>query len=440
MLFTRKDLTKILLPLLLEQLLGVAVGMFDSMMVSSVGEAAVSGVSLVASVNLLLNIVFTALATGGAVVCSQLIGQKDYKTAKDAAKQLYYVTFLLSVLIAFFALVLRKPILALFFGKVEADVMACAELYFLITAFCYPFTALTASGAAIFRSIGNTKITLFISLCANVANIAGNAILIFVFHLGVAGAAIATLVTTAGGAIVTTVFSCNTKYIVHIEKPLYYRPKFSIIRKILRIGVPSGIETGMFQFGRLLTQSLVSSLGTTAIAANVAGSQLISLEDSLGIAVELAMVTVIGRCIGAGEKKQAKLYAKKLMFVGYAVLSAMAILLTVLAGPLIGLYRLSRAASALAIKLVILYNFMTILLWSPAFILPNVFRAANDVRYTTVISMLSMWLCRVALSYIFVLWFDLGLFGVWLGMFVDWGVRSAFFTVHFFKGKWLDKT
>lgn len=437
--FTRKDLMRILLPLLLEQLLSVTVGLFDSVMVSSAGEAAVSGVSLVVPVNLLLNIVFTALATGGAVVCSQLLGQKDHKAAKDAAKQLYYLTFLLSVLIMLFTLVFRKPLLSLFFGKVESDVMICAERYFFITALSYPFVALSGSGAAIFRAAGNTKVTLYIAIGTNCVNIIGNAVLIYGLGLGAEGAAIATLVSVALGATVNTLLCCNPKFSVCIEEPFRYRPHFPMIRKILYIGVPSGVENGMYQFGKLITQSFVSSLGTTAIAANVAGQQLSSLVDALGHAVGLCVVTVVGRCIGAGEGKQAKKYAKSLLGTGYAVLAVMSVLLSLLAKPLIDLYGISAQASMLARNLILIYSAMTIVFWPLSFIIPYVFRAASDVRYTTTVSMLSMWFCRVALSYIFVLRFDLGLSGVWYAMFADWIVRTVFFVARFFGDKWLEK-
>ena len=439
MLFSRKDLSFIILPLLLEQLLNVTVGMFDSMMVSSVGEAAVSGVSLVLPINLLLNIVFTAISTGGLVVCSQLLGQKSYKDAREVAKQLCYLNFFLSLFISFFALVSRKPLLSLCFGSVEADVMASAEMYFLITALCYPFNALTVSSSAVFRAMGNTKITLFISLGSNIINIIGNAIFIYIFDLGVAGAAIATLVSVMCGAVVNIALLCKPKFMIFLENPLQYRPNSMMIRKILRIGVPSGIETGLFQFGKLLTQSLVSSLGTTAIAANMVGNQITSLEDALGTAVGLSTVTVVGRCIGAGECEQAKQYSKKLVCIGYAVLSTMAVLLSLLAKPIIGIYNLSADASALTFELVILYNLLTSILWPLSFVLPYVFRAASDVKYTTVVSIASMWLSRVALSYVFVLLFDFGLTGVWLAMFADWLVRTVLFVPRFLSNKWMEK-
>lgn len=253
MLFTRKDLTRIFLPLLLEQILAVTVGMFDSMMVSSAGEAAVSGVSLVDSINILLSNIFAALATGGAVVCSQFLGRRDHDSARTSAKQLYYVVFFVSSAIMAIALLFRSSLLSLIFGKIEADVMGHAQIYFLFTALSYPFLAVYNGGAAIFRAIGNSKISLYVSLGMNVVNIAGNAILIYGFGLGAAGAAIATLFSRILGAWVMLALSHNKANPIYVENLFRVRLNFPIIRNILHIGVPSGMENGMFQFGKLLT-------------------------------------------------------------------------------------------------------------------------------------------------------------------------------------------
>ena len=439
MLFSRKDLTRIFLPLLLEQILAVTVGMFDSMMVSSAGEAAVSGVSLVDSINILLSNIFAALATGGAVVCSQFLGRRDYSSARKSAKQLYYVVFFVSTAIMAVALLLRRPLLSLIFGKIEADVMGHAQIYFLFTALSYPFLAVYNGGAAIFRALGNSKISLYVSFGMNVVNIAGNAILIYGFGLGAAGAAIATLFSRILGAIVMLVLSYNKENPIYVEKLFRVRLNFPLIRNILHIGVPSGMENGMFQFGKLLTQSLVSTFGTAAIAANAVAHTLSSFEYAAGGAVGLTMIAVIGRCVGAGEKEQAKQYVKKLMGVAYAVMLVAAFLLTLFAKPIIGVYKLSAESGATALTLIFLHNIFAATVWPLAFSLPNSFRAASDVRYPMIVSVLSMWICRVALSYVFALWLDLGVLGVWVAMMADWVVRAAFFAARFISGKWLTK-
>lgn len=439
MLFTRKDLTRILLPLLAEQILAVTVGMFDSMMVSSAGEAAVSGISLVDSINLLLSNIFAALATGGAVVCSQFLGRKDYSAARTSAKQLYYVVFFVSTAIMAIALLFRTSLLSLIFGKIDADVMGHAKIYFLFTALSYPFLALYNGGAAVFRAMGNSKISLYVSLGMNGVNIVGNAILIYGFQLGAAGAAIATLFSRILGAWVMLALSHNKKNPIYVENLFRYRPDFPLIKNILHIGVPSGMENGMFQFGKLLTQSLVSTFGTAAIAANAVANTLASFEYAAGGAVGLTMITVIGRCVGAGEKEQAKQYVKKLLGVGYAVMLAVALLLTLSAKLIIGVYKLSAESSSLALTLILVHNIFAVTIWPLAFTLPNSFRAASDVRYPMLVSVFSMWVFRVACSYILALGFDLGVLGVWIAMLIDWGFRTILFVIRFVSGRWLTK-
>ena len=439
MLFSRKDLAKILLPLVLEQVLSVTVGMVDSMMVSGVGEAAVSGVSLVDSLNLLMINIFAALATGGAVVCSQFLGRKDYASARDSAKMLYYVLFAVSAAVTAIAVIFRSPLLSLIFGRTQADVMENAKIYFLFTALSYPFLALYNGGAAVFRAMGNTRISLRVSLGMNVLNVAGNAVFIYGLHIGAAGVAIATLISRAVGAAVIVALSHGRSNLIYVEKLLRFRPDAVLIKNIVRIGIPSGLENGMFQFGKLLTQSLVSTFTTASIAANAVANSLVSFEYAVGGAVGLTMITVIGRCVGAGEKEQAKSYAKKLLGVAYAIMFATALTLTVFARPAVGVYHLSSQSGDLALKLILLHNACAAAIWPVAFALPNAFRAASDVSFTMIVSAFSMWAFRVGCSYLLADRFGLGVASVWLAMMIDWVFRAAVFLWRFFSGKWLEK-
>ena len=328
MLFSRKDLVRIIIPLMIEQLLAVTIGIIDSMMVASVGEAAVSGVSLVDTINILLINIFSALATGGAVISSQFLGRRDYDAACSAAKQLMYVVFSLAFILMSVALIFRSPLLHLIFGAIEADVMVSAKTYFLYSAISYPFLALYNSAAAIFRAMGNSKISMRASFLMNIINVIGNAILIYIFDLGVAGAAIATLFSRMVGAAIMLLLVHDKENPIFIEKLFHFRPNFKIIKSILGIGVPSGMENGMFQFGKLLTQSLIASFGTAAIAANAAASALANLQYISGTAVSLSMITIVGRCIGAEDVKQARYYTVRLLGVAYAsIIIEMALLL-----------------------------------------------------------------------------------------------------------------
>ena len=439
MLFSDKSLYRIIIPLFIEQILAVTIGMLDSVMVSSVGEAAVSGVSLVDTINLLLSYIFSALATGGAVVCSQFLGRKEYGNAKSSAKQLVYSVVFTATFIMVLTLIFRKPMLSLLFGDVEADVMGHAQIYFLFTALSYPFLALYNGGAALFRSMGNSKVSMSVSMIMNFLNVSGNAILIFGFDMGAAGAAISTTFSRIVGSVIITVLLHNKKNVIFIEKLFSFKPDFKLIKSILGIGIPSGLENGMFQFGKILTQSLISTMGTVVIAANSVAGILSCFVYAVGTSIGLTIVTVIGRCVGAGENGQAKMYVRKLMKIEYTGLIIFNILLAVFGKPIISLYNLSPYSADLAYKLLMWHAVFTCTVWAIAFTLPNSFRASSDVKFPMVISIASMWIFRIGFSYLFVLYFDMGVMGVWYAMFADWIFRGSIFFIRFLSGKWLTK-
>lgn len=451
MLFSKKDLFKIIAPLMLQQILSVSVGMIDSMMVASAGEAAVSGVSLVSQLDLMLIYTFTSLATGGAVVVSQALGRRDHEFARRAAKQLLYAVTVISVVVTTLVVALRIPLLDLLFGDADADIMQSARDYFLFASLSFPFLAIYEGIASLYRAMGNSMISLKLSLLINAINIAGNAALIYGFHMGAAGAAIATLFARAVGAGILLVLIHNKSLPVHIEKIFNYRPDLRIIKSILRIGVPNGIENSMFQFGKLMTQSLISSLGHVGIAANAVAGSMASLQYVPGGAVNAATVAIVGRCVGAGEKKQAKRYSRILLAIAYVSLFVVVLGMSVLAAPIISLYDLSGESAALARELILYHGLCAVIMWPVAFCLPNVFSSAGDVKYTLVISASSMWVFRVALGYVLALdvvsvfglfsfpGFGLGVFGVWIAMTVDWVFRFAMFLIHYIRGRWLDR-
>ncbi len=437
--FSGRELTKLIIPLLIEQILGITVGIADSMMVASAGEAAVSGVSLVDSLSLLLMYVFSALAGGGAVVLSQFMGKGDMKKTRHAAKQLMWVVFLVSSAVSIFSLALRNSLLHLIFGSIDADVMKNAQIYFLFIAMCFPFLGLYHGGAAIYRSMGNTKVSMYASVIMNLINVVGNAVLIFVFHLGAAGAAISTLFSRVIGAILMMILIHNKDNPIYVEKLYRFKPDFSVIKRICGIGIPNGLESGMFQFGKVLTQSLIATFGTVQIAANAVGNSLSSFQYVPGSAIGLAMVTVVGRCIGAGEKEQAKKYTRLLLGITYACLIGISALMCIFAKPIIGLYHLSPESSQIATYLILMHSLTASLIWPISFTIPHAFRAASDVRYTMIISVASMWIFRVGLSYVFGAFMGYGIYGVWIAMFCDWVFRTILFGVRFLRGTWLTK-
>lgn len=437
MLFTNRDLTKIIVPLIIEQFLAVTIGMLDTVMVAQAGEAAVSGVSLVDSVNLLMVYIISALAAGGAVTISQLIGANRNEYANEAAKQLVWSISIISTLVMSIVLIWRKSLLSLIFGNITPEVMANAQIYFLFTALSYPFLALYNAGASIFRAIGNSDISMKVSFAMNLINFFGNALLIFVFHLGAAGAAIATLFSRIIGAGIMIFMVRDKKLSVYVENIFRYKPDFRLIKRICAIGIPNGAESGMFQFGKVITQSLISSFGTIHIAANAAANGLSSIQYAPSGAIGLAMVTVVGRCIGAGETEQAKKYAKKLLGIAYAMMASLAIIMSVFAYPLVEMYNLSPESTELAFKLLILHSVGIATIHPIAFCLTNSFRAASDVKYPMILSITSMWIFRVGLSYVFGKYMSMGVMGVWCAMICDWLFRAICYGTRFLKGTWL---
>jgi len=451
MLFSRKAIAKIIAPMILQGILSIAIGMVDSMMVSNKGEAAFAGVSLVGSLDTLLITLFSSLTSGGAVVLAQAVGRDDQKRACDAAKQLWYAATIVATVITATVLLLRIPLLHLLFGEVEESVMQNAIAYFSFVALSFPFLAIENSVSATFRAQGDSMIALKISLFMNLLNIGGNAILIYGMNLGAAGAAIATLISRVIGALLMTVIAHRKTRFIYLENLFHYRPDFAIIKEILRIGIPNGVENSMFQFGRLMTSSLVSSLGTVAIAANAAALSLANLQYTTGNAIQSTMVAVVGRCIGAEKRDQAKHYARSLLGIGYAALFVVVGLMSLFSAPLLRLYGLSGETAALARQLLLYHGAVSVVIWPVAFCLPNAFRAASDVRFSMIISTVSMWAFRVALGYVLALetvsifqlvsfpGMGLGVMGVWIAMTVDWLFRAVFFLIRFLSGGWLAK-
>lgn len=437
-LFTKRALFTLIWPLLLEQTLSVTMGMADTLMVAGVGEAAVSSVSLVDTLNVLIIQILSALATGGAVIASQYLGRRDTENACRSAAQLYSVLGISTVVVGIVCMLLSRPILRGVFGSIDEDVMRFAQQYFLISAVSYPFIGLYNGGAALFRAQGNSRISMLASLVMNVINIAGNALLIYGFGMGVIGAALATLIGRVFAAVFILWQNQNLSNPLRVQELADLKPRSQPIRQILSLGIPSGLENGMFQIGKLCVSSLTSTLGTSAIAANAVANSVSTLANIPGNTMSLAMIPVIGQCLGAGDKKQAKHYSVTLLGIAIGGLAIANALVFVLMPEIVTWFNLSAEASVLCTTVVHMFNVASVFFWATSFTLPNALRAGGDAKYTMTVSIISMWLFRVILSYVFVLQFQLGLAGVWLGMFCDWVFRSICFLIRFVRGKWMN--
>ena len=437
-LFTKKQLRTLLAPLVVEQVLTGLMGMADTLMVSNVGEAAISGVALVDSVNTLVIYFFSALAAGGTIVCSQYIGHRDTTDANHASCQVMALSLYLSL--AFTALLtpVRRPLLGLIFGTVEPAVMDAADVYMLVTVLSYPFLAVYSASAALYRATGEARLPMLTAAAADILNIIGNAILIFIFHLGALGAALATLASRIFSAVVMLSRQARPGQVISLGGLDAYRPDTAMLRRILRVGMPSAVENGMFQFGKLVVQSTVSILGTTAIAAQAVITTLESLGVMPAQAIGIGLLTVTGQCIGQGRPDEARRYIS--MFTKMATVMALVMgALISAAVPLITrLTALSPDGARLVCQITWFIAVMRVLFWPCSFTLPNGLRAAGDVSYAMVVSTLSMWLFRVALCWYLCRYTPVGLWGVWFGWTGDWIVRTIAFVSRFRGDKWLD--
>lgn len=439
LLFSNQKLIALLIPLVIEQILLVSVGVFDTLMVASIGEAAVSAVSLVDAINALMIQVFVALGTGGAVVASQYIGHRSYQQAKTSASQLVFIIGVFALSLAVVICTFHTHILSLVFGALDAEVMGYAQTYLFITALSYPFIGLYNGVAALFRAQGNSKVSMFVSLSMNVINILGNTILIFGFGLGVLGAALATLLSRVFAAVIVFVMLQMGNNPLRINHLADLMPQKEYIKRILSIGIPSGVENGMFQFGRLAVSGLVSTLSTAAIAANAIGGTMVSIINIPSNAIGLAVITVVGQCIGAGEKEQAKYYSNRFMIYAYLAVWVSNILSLFTVPVLLPLFGLSQETISIAQQVLLLFSCCAFVIFVPSFVMPSALRSAGDAKFTMWVSILSMWIFRIASSYLLVVVFNLGILGVWAGMCIDWLFRAIFYSIRYLSGRWLDK-
>ena len=434
-LFSKKDLRKLIIPLILEQTLAITVGMADTMMISSAGEAAVSGVSLVDMFNNLIISVLAALATGGAVVTSQCIGAGRREEACRSARQLVFTEAAITIGISVLVLLFHRQILGLFFGQIEADVMQNAIIYLIISVFSFPLLAVYDSCAALYRSMGNAQITLKISLLMNVINVVGNAIGVYVLKLGVA---IPSLVSRGVAGVVLFTLLHNPDNLVFLTREKF-KVDATIVKRILFIGIPSGIENGIFQLGRVLVVSIIAAFGTSQIAANGVANSLDSMGCIVGQAMSLAMITVIGRCVGAGEEGQVRYYTKKLLGETYFYTAVINSIILLLLPWILQIYGLGEETTRLSYILVMIHDGMAIFLWPASFVLPNMLRACNDVKYTMVVSIFSMITFRIGFSYVFGVHMGWMAVGVWAAMVIDWVFRVLCFVGRYLAGTWRKK-
>lgn len=434
--FSNKDLKNLIVPLFLEQLLMALVGIADVFVIGFVGEAAVSGVSLVNSFNTIFLNLFTALASGGAVVISQYIGHKDKEHAGQAASQLLTASVILSVAISVVILLTNASLMRLMFGKVDADVMDACVTYLRISAYSYPALAIYNAGAALYRSFGKTSTTMYISILANIINVIGNCIGVFGLHAGVVGVAVPSLVSRCFSAVVITILCFSAKNPVSYLGSWIMKLDVSLQKKTLRIAVPNGVESGVFQLVKVALSSVVALFGTYQIAANGVAQSIWSLAALVCVTMGPVFITVIGQCMGAGDIEQAEMYFRKLTKITLVFAIAWNALIFAVTPVFMSFYALEDQTKRLVILLVLIHNIFNAVAFTFADPLGKGLRATGDVKFTTATSLFTTIGVRLIFSMIFGIWLNLGVIGIAFAMCLDWSVRGIIFWWRFKQGKW----
>lgn len=438
--FSNRALKRLIAPMIIEQFLAILVGMSDSIMVATVGEHAVSGVSLVDNIFVLLIYLFAALATGGAVVMGQYLGQNKHEKANRAVNQLILFTALFAICIMIGLYLARNLILHRVFGAIEANVMEASKTYLLIVSASIPFIALYNAGAAVFRTMGNSKVPMYLSMMMNAINVGGNAILIFGFGMGVAGAATSTLVSRVISAVAIIFLLCSPEHLLHLERPFSFKLDFGMLKKIAYIGIPNGLENGMFQLGKIMVLSMITGFGTAAIAANAVSNIIATFQVLPGMSVGMAVITVCSRCVGAGDYEAARYYTRKILKLVHILIIVFSVTTLVALPGIMHLYNLSDAAMTFTKQIIWYHGICCMLIWPEAFTLPNTLRAASDVKFCMILSIISMWVFRIAFSYIIGVRMGMGVLGVWIAMTIDWAVRAVLFIIRYRGKRWQHKS
>ncbi|MBQ6395089.1 MAG: MATE family efflux transporter [Atopobiaceae bacterium] len=437
MLFSARDLRLLLIPLILELTFKMVVGMVDSVMVASVGETAVSGVSMIDSVIQLMINIFSAMATGGAVVAGQYLGSRKNKEANEAADELVWLDGAISLALMVLAYLLADWIVGSLFGSVEPAVEQAAREYLMIIALSIPAIALLEAGNALFRVVGNTRVSMLVSILMNIINCSGNALLIYGFGMGVRGAAISTLVARWTAVIIIMVLLYAPGQQLELTASITHRFDIDMCKRILGVGIPNGIENGLFQMGKIALVRIAASFGTIALTANSVTQNLSSIQRVPGNAVSLATVPIVARCVGAREFDQARHYHRTLLKIAYGLEFVVAGIMMMSLSAILGLYDLSDETAALAREMFTWYCFGNITLWPIAFVTPSALRAAGDVRFTMVVSITVMWVFRLGGAWVLAYKLGFGAVGIWIAMSVlDWIVRGAVYTWRWRSGVW----
>jgi putative MATE family efflux protein len=431
-----KQMTAIFIPILVDQACLILMSLLNTAMVSSAGVAAVSAVSMVDSLNIFLVNVFIAVATGGTVIVAQYKGSGNSAMVSKTAAQAISAVTIFSVVLSAVVIVFHMPVLNVLFGKAEADVFQNAKIYLIGSCISYPFIAIFQAVCGSLRGVGETKPCLSLSLLLNLSNTLLNVILITFLHMGVKGLIVSTILARTLGMAAALVYILKYNVTIRFKIKNAVHFDFSILKKVMFIGLPFAAEQIFFNGGKLLTQTFIVQLGTLAMTVYAICNSVALLFQIGPNALSIMVVTVVGQCIGRRDIVDARKFIKSLIGFSSILFVFSSCILLPLLPDIIKLFNPPDNIVPTITMLIIISAVAQPVLWSQSFIMPSALRAAGDSNFTSIASLLSMWLLRVVLGYILGITFGFGITGVWVAMIVEWGARGLIFTGRFRGKKW----
>lgn len=422
-------------PLLVDQVFISLTSILNSSMISGSGAAAVSAVSTVDIVNQFLVNLFTAVGVGGTVVVAQYMGQSESRKAGQGASQAILSSALISALVAVVMILFCRPILGILFGSAEQEVLRLSARYMIGLCSTYPFFAVYMATSGILRSLGDARAAMAISLGMNILYVLGNFVFVTLLRWSVAGLTYSLLIARVLGAAACVFYLIRTKPELEIRPRDFLRLDFRMQKSVLYIGVPAAAEQMFFHGGKILTQTFVVMLGTMATAANGIANSISSIFYIPGNVFSLCIVTIVGRCVGAGRPEEGRTFTKHLNRVSVVMALATTLLMLPFVPVILkGYHQPELDATVLLLVSICCAGLFTF--WPRSFVTAAGLRAAGDATFTSVASLTTMWLVRVLLGYVLGILLHLGVAGVWLAMVIEWGVRAVVFSLRLKGEKW----
>ncbi len=466
-LFTGKQLFWLIVPIVIEQIFSTSLGFFDSILVSNIHAAeavrsnASNAVGNVDYINNLIIQLFSAFATGGSIVTSQALGAGDNDLANKLAKQLLMLVICVALGVAGLCLLLNRPIIRLFYGHVDPTTFGYQQTYFYVTALSFPFIGLFNACAALLRAQRKSLVTMTSAAISCGVNVALDALFMYVLNLGVLGAGLATLFCRAVPALFMLTLLGREGNLVRVRLWGPFRFDGAMLRRILRIAIPSGVESALFQLGKLMTNTFVNAgvyaTGAKSLTAlneagetisvniqangNAIANQINNFASVVGGGVGTSCLTVIGQSVGSGDLGQVKHYMRRMFLISYLANGLCVGLILSLVPVISQLYGYTAEAKAIGqscLYLCLMFQFFT---YPLSFTTPGILKATSDVKYVMYCAVFSMFVMRVGLA--FLLTTDripglpqLGAMGYWIGMCSDWVLRSVLFLSRLLSGRW----